>query len=333
MTSLPPAPDAAIQPFRPAPGFSNPHLQTLVGRALRSRNAPPLKRERWELPDGDFLDLDFSADAGDETRPLVLVLHGLEGGSRRNYCLESYRALARHGVASVGLNFRSCSGEMNRTARAYHSGETGDLRLVVERLQARWPGRALGLLGFSLGGNVLLKALGEGLTGVHAAAAVSVPYDLLAGSRHLESTPLGRAVYTRYFMRSLQRKIRLKADLVRQHVPLEPVLRARTLSEFDAALTAPLHGFDGADDYYRRSSSAPWLPHIRVPTLLLHSVDDPFLPPQALPREAMHDNPLLTPVLTRRGGHVGFFGGSARVPEFWAETSAAGFLATTLRAP
>jgi len=333
MEPMPPLPDSSIRPFRPARGFAGPHAQTLVGRALRSRELPPLPRERWELPDGDFLDLDFSAEARDETRPLVLVLHGLEGGSRRNYCLESYRALARRGVASAGLNFRSCSGEMNRTARAYHSGETDDLRLVVARLRDRWPGRPLGLLGFSLGGNVLLKALGEGLPGVDAAAAVSVPYDLLAGSRHLESTPLGRALYTRYFMRSLQRKVRLKAELVRQHVPLEPVLRARTLSEFDAALTAPLHGFDGAEDYYRRSSSASWLPQIAVPTLLLHSLDDPFLPPEALPRAAMQANPMLTPVLTRRGGHVGFLSGSVRAPEFWAEDSAARFLATKLGIP
>lgn len=332
MTPTPFPADAHPPRFCPAPGLAHPHVQTLIGRALRSREQPLLRRERWELADGDFLDLDFTPDP-DPERPLVLVLHGLEGSSRRNYCLETYRALAARGVAAVGLNFRSCSGEMNRTARAYHSGETDDLGHVVSRLRDRAPERPLGLIGFSLGGNVTLKALGEGLAGVDAAVAISVPFDLLAGSLHLESTFMGRRIYTRYFMRSLQTKIRAKADLVRAHVPLEPVLRARTLREFDDALTAPLHGFEDAPDYYQSSSSARSLASIRTPTLVLHSLDDPFLPPAALPRAALEANPHLLSVLTERGGHVGFIAGTARTPHFWAEHSAARFLATMLAQP
>lgn len=319
--------------FRPAPGLANAHLQTLVGRLLRSHDGPPLRRERWPTSDGDFVDLDFTPDP-DPGRPLLVVLHGLEGNARRNYCLEAYRALARHRIASVGLNFRACSGEPNLRARTYHSGETDDLAGVLEELRRRFPRRPLGLLGFSLGGNVALKYLGErGAESVAVAgAAISVPYDLSAGATHLERTLLGRHLYTRYFLRSLKRKVRDKAHLVEEQVSLEALWQVPTIRAFDELLTAPLHGFAGAEDYYRRSSSAAFLDGIRVPTLLLHSVDDPFLPAAAIPRQAMQDNPWLHPVLTPRGGHVGFVGGSLQRPRFWAEASAARFLAASLEA-
>lgn len=320
--------------FHPVPGLDNPHLQTLVGRALRSHDGPPLRRERWTTADGDFVDLDFTPDPEPE-RPLVLVLHGLEGNARRNYCLEAYRALARHGIAAAGLNFRACSGEPNLRARTYHSGETGDLAGVLAGLRERFPHRPLGLLGFSLGGNVALKYLGEegGESIASAGAAISVPYDLSAGATHLEETLLGRHLYTRYFLRSLKRKVRDKVHLVEDQVSLQALWNAPTIRAFDEVLTAPLHGFDGAEDYYRRSSSAVFLEGIRTPTLLVHSVDDPFLPPAAIPREAMQANPWVHPALTARGGHVGFVSGSLRRPRFWAEASAARFLAASLAKP
>ncbi|MBT8337599.1 MAG: hydrolase, partial [Gemmatimonadetes bacterium] len=136
--------------------WSGPHAQTLLGKALRRRSLDGLRRERWTTPDGDFLDLDFTADP-DPARPLAVVLHGLEGNSRRGYCLEAYAALAREDIAAVGVNFRACSGEPNLRARAYHSGETGDLAFVLEGLRDRFPNRVLLALGYSLGGNVLLK--------------------------------------------------------------------------------------------------------------------------------------------------------------------------------
>lgn len=322
--------------FRPIPGFGGGHVQTILGKLLRRKDSPSLTRERWTTPDGDFLDLDFTPDP-DPTAPLLLVLHGLEGNARRGYCMESYRAAASAGMAAVGLNFRACSGEPNLRARAYHSGETDDVEFVLRQLRDRFPHRALLALGFSLGGNVLLKYLGEQgggePAGVRAAAAVSVPYDLSAGADLLQSTAMGRMVYTRYFLRSLVDKVEQKAHLVDDDSMLAGVRTARTIRAFDDALTAPLHGFADAADYYHRSSSSEYLEGIRIPTLLLHSMDDPFLPRDAVPLRAMQSNPALHPVMTEQGGHVGFVSGRLGSPRFWAEESAARFLAGVARSP
>jgi predicted alpha/beta-fold hydrolase len=320
------------RPFRPPLWARNRHVQTLAGKFLRPSPAVPLRRERWETPDGDVLLLDF-ADEGLTDAPLVLLLHGLEGSARRPYALLSYAALRRRGLAAVGLNFRSCGGEPNRLARSYHSGETGDPRWVLERLKERSPERPLGALGFSLGGNVLLKLLGDAGEAarslVRAAAAVSVPFDLSAGSDELESGPMVRA-YARHFLRSLVGKVIQKDALVAPHVELGAVRSARTMREFDHRATAPLHGFAGAAEYYAACSSAPVLARIRVPTLVLHSRDDPFLPPSAVPERALAENPAITAALLDRGGHVGFLEGPPWAPRFWAEEEAARFLATEL---
>lgn len=270
---------------------------------------------------------------------MVLVLHGLEGHTQRAYVLNTFRALQQRRMVPVGLNFRSCSGEPNRQARAYHSGETGDLGFCLERIARRFPGRPLGVVGFSLGGNVLLKYLGERGTGPapseapgplpDAAVAVSVPYDLAAGADLLARTTMGR-VYNRYFLKSLLRKAQEKAHLLADHVDLRVLRRARTLREFDDLLTAPVHGFRDADQYYAESSSRRFLERIRTPTLLLHSVDDPFLPPDCIPLDTMAANPALHPVVTDRGGHVGFVGGGIRRPSFWAENALSGFLEAVL---
>ena len=310
-------------------------MQTLLGKALRGGADIALRRERWTTPDGDFIDLDFAPDP-DERGPVAVVLHGLEGNSRRGYCLEAYRALGEQGIAAVGMNFRACSGEPNLRARAYHSGETGDLSFVLAGLRERFGDRVLLAVGYSLGGNVLLKYLGEHgdeePAGLAGAVAVSVPYDLDAGARRLETTFFGRQLYSRYFLRSLIAKTRLKTHLLDDVVELERVWDAESIRAVDEALTAPLHGFADATDYYRRSSSSGFLPRIRVATLLLHSLDDPFLAPEAVPQRAMAENPWLFPVMTERGGHVGFVSGSLTRPRFWAEQSAARFLAGVTRA-
>ncbi len=314
--------------FRPAWWLPGPHAQTLGARWLRSRKGESaLRRERVRLPDGDFLDLDFS-DV-DPRLPLVVVLHGLEGSARSTYTLQMYRALRARDIQAVGLNFRSCSGELNRSARLYHSGETGDLAFILDLLARRFPTRPLGAVGFSLGGNVLLKYLGEtGEAIVKSAAAISVPFDLGAGARHLERG-FSRA-YRRYLVRKLQRKTRGKAALLRGHISVDDVLAARTFEEFDDAATAPLHGFRDAQDYYARSSCARYLGTIRVPTLLIHSADDPFLPAAAIPRAAVAGNPVLRAEFTDAGGHVGFVSGPLWAPVFWAERRAAEFLAGRL---
>lgn len=318
------------RPFHPAWWLPGPHLQTMAGKFLRTKAVPGLTRERVPTPDGDFLDLDWMPEL-DPSAPIALVLHGLEGHTRRGYVLEAFLALEAHGFRAVGLNFRGCSEEMNRTARFYHSGETEDIGLVVDLLRERFRDRFIAAIGFSLGGNALLKLLGErgaeGRAGLAAAVAVSVPYDLAAGADALGSGFIA-GFYTRYFVRSLQRKVRAKQELLADLLDLNAVAAARTLRAFDEAATAPLHGFGDADEYYRESSATGFLSRIRTPTLLLHALDDPFLPSAALPRAALHDNPHLTFVPTEHGGHVGFVQG--RTPwtkGFWAESEAARFLA------
>jgi len=296
-----------------------------------------LRRERLELPDGDFLDLDWaSCVAGQEIAPgtaLVVVVHGLEGSSQSGYSKELYRALAGRGVATVGMNFRSCSGEMNRLPRLYHSGDTGDLSFVLGRLRDRYPGRALGAVGVSLGGNVLLKFLGEvcerGKEVVGAAAAISVPFDLGEGARFMEHG--FSRVYRWSLVGRLQRKVRAKSSLLCGLIDVERTLAARTFVEFDDASTAPLHGFRDAEEYYRLSSSAQYIEKIRVPTMLIHSADDPFLPARAIPREAASNNSAVECRFTESGGHVGFVEGPPWSPTFWAEQTAAAYVAERLQ--
>lgn len=326
-------------PVRWLPG---PHAQTIVGRLLRgAAPTPSVRRERVETPDGDFLDLDLFGgrwpEAGDPPSdadlPVAILLHGLEGSARSGYIRETARRLSERGVGSIGLNFRSRSGEPNRTRRFYHSGETGDLAFVVEWTASRRPRAPIGLVGFSLGGNVLLKYLGERGDGVDsrltAAVAASVPFDLTASARVFDSGA-GR-IYGSFFLRSLKATLRRKAELFPDAYDLRRAEAARTLREFDEAVTAPVHGFRDAADYYRRSSSARFLGDIRLPTLLIQAWDDPFVPRASVPAAAIRENPALRTRFSERGGHLGFVGRrSAWVPALWAERTAADFLAAAL---
>ncbi|MFC1640318.1 hydrolase, partial [Gemmatimonadota bacterium] len=306
-------------------------------RLIRSRlGGVVLRRERLTLPDGDFLDLDWAScvegrEIGQESA-LVMVVHGLEGSAQSGYSKELYRSLGRRGIPTVGMNFRSCSGEINRLPRLYHSGETGDLAFVLGKLKERFPGRALGVVGVSLGGNVLLKYLGEGgeqaREDVTAAAAISVPFDLSAGADYMERG--FSRVYRWSLVGRLKRKVRAKASTLSELIDVERTLESRTFREFDDSSTAPLHGFHGADDYYKRSSSSAYVDKIRVPTMLIHSFDDPFLPAGAVPQEAALGNPYIECRFTEHGGHVGFVEGPPWAPVFWAEQTAASFLAGRL---
>ncbi len=334
--SLPMSVPFTPSPFRAAPWLPGRHLQTLGARFLRSERGVPLVRERLPTPDGDFVDLDFPFEPPRsnerDQRPIVLLLHGLEGSARSKYALETYRHLARHGLACVGLNFRSCSGELNRLARLYHSGDTGDLAHVLKVLTARFPNRRKGAIGFSIGGNALLKYLGEcgvaARTRLDAAAAVSAPYDLAAGADYLER--LGGRVYTWYLIRKLQRKIHAKAQTLPASVHVPRALAAKSFRDFDDAATAPLHGFTGAEDYYQRSSSGRSIEDIQIPTLLIHSADDPFLPAKCIPRRQAHENPNIVTAFANRGGHVGFVTGMPWRPIFWAEREVGRFMAEML---
>lgn len=304
-------------------------MQTWWGPLLR-RGGLPLRRERVGTPDGDFVDLDWLD--GLSYRPLVVVLHGLEGSARSHYVAGVMREVAARGWRGVVLNFRSCSGELNRLPRFYHSGDTGDLETVVRGIVRREPGSRLGAVGVSLGGNVLLKWLGE-RTGslpeqLRAAVGISVPYDLVACARVLDRG-FARVVYTRAFLRTLKRKVRAKARLYPGFVDVCAVGRARTFAEYDRALTAPLHGFADEVDYWTRCSSRPYLAQIRVPTLLVNALDDPFVPTDALPEPASLP-PQVAVEITPCGGHVGFVDTPRPDRASWAERRAVEFLASEL---
>ncbi|HJW95533.1 MAG TPA: alpha/beta fold hydrolase [Thermoanaerobaculia bacterium] len=305
--------------FSPAWWLRNPHAQTVWGRLTRSRRLVPLRREIVSTPDGDELALDH-LDAPDPPVHLVLM-HGLEGSSRSVYIQGILGMIAKRGWSATAINFRSCASEPehpNLRPRFYHSGETSDFDFVVRSLRVSCPIVAFGA---SLGGNVLLKWLGEhpGESLVAAAATISVPYDLGAGAKYLDDNPIGR-LYVGSFLRSLKKKVRRVVEQHHTPLDLERAMNAKTFREFDDAATAPLHGFTDANDYYTRSSSIHFLPHITVPTLCVSAADDPFLPPGVLDRARAVASPSVTFIVTERGGHVGFIaGGMPGRAVYWAE--------------
>ncbi len=325
--------------FVPAWWLPGPHFQTLGARFLRSRRGIEFHRERLELPDGDFVDLDWAGTDGKTGRredgkgPIVVVLHGLEGSARSKYAIETYRQLLARNVTPVGLNFRSCSGELNRLPQMYHSGETTDLAFVLRTLRTRYSTRRFGAIGFSLGGNVLLKYLGQHAESTEhtfpdVAAAVSVPFDLAAGADYIERGM--SKFYLAFLLRKLKSKIRGKEEQLAGLVDVNRVLSSRGFRDFDDTGTAPLHGFRDADDYYAQSSSNQFLATIGVTTLLIHSEDDPFLPSYAIPRAAAARNPNIESHFVSTGGHVGFVEGLPWSPRFWAEATAAAFVSRHL---
>ena len=321
----------AASTYQPPCWYRGRHLQTLWGPLFRRFGRPPLRRERVHTRDGDFLDLDWLR-AAPARAPLVVVLHGLEGSSRSHYVAGLLRETAALGLRGLALNFRSCSGELNRAPRLYHSGETSDLDGIIAGLIEREPTLRLGLVGVSLGGNVALKWLGERGDGappqVAGAVAISTPFDLAACARVLDRG-LPRALYTREFLRTLKAKIRAKARLYDGRLDTMAALRARTFSEYDRLVTAPLYGFADERDYWTRSSSAPYLVAIRRPCLLISAVNDPFMPASALPREAVAQSPWLEALFPPEGGHAGFLEGPIG-RRSWAERQALAFLSRHL---
>lgn len=297
------------------------HSQTLWAALCRRVPGVVTRTERVALPDGDFVDL---AHVGRTGAPIVLVLHGLEGNLHSPYARALMIAIVARGWHGVLLHFRGCSGVPNRLARSYHSGDTDDLAHVVDLLRRRTP--ALAITGYSLGGNVLLKYLGERGADIACAAAcaVSVPFDLA-----LAADTLNRGfarIYQRRLVASLQAKARRKFGLIEAPIDLAGLARWTDFRTFDERVTAPLHGFAGAADYYARSSSRPFLRDIAVPTLVVHALDDPFLAAGGIPSAPELGAPV-TLELATRGGHVGFVTTEAgwlerRITDFIAAASA-----------
>ncbi len=286
------------------------NLQTIWPALFARRTvgpAPEYRRERWDTPDGDFVDLDWLQAPAPAGAPLLVLFHGLEGSSRSHYA-EAFADFARErGLGYVVPHFRGCSGELNHGPRAYHSGDYEEVQWILQRLRERHAGPLLAV-GISLGGNALMRWAGE--AGHQAArladavAAVSSPIDLAAGGRAI-GRGFNRLVYTTMFLRTMKPKALRK---LAQHPGLferEAMLAARDLYEFDNMFTAPLHGFRDADDYYARASAKPHLPRIRIPALVLNARNDPFVPAESLPgaHEAGSHVTLWQP---ESGGHVGF---------------------------
>ncbi len=278
------------------------HLQTILPAVAMPQAAPEMRRERWQAADGDFVDVDFLDGA--PGLPMVVLFHGLEGSSRSHYAKALMNALAARGWSGAVPHFRGCSGEPNLAPRFYHSGDAAEIDWIVRKLHARAAGRSLYGAGVSLGGNALLRWLGESGRHAHlldAACAVSAPLDLAQGGAALSSG--FNRIYTRMFLRTLKPKCLHKLEQFPGLFDRDAMLAAKDLYAFDNIVTAPLHGYRNTDDYWDRASARHVLHDITVPTLVLNARNDPFLPGRHLPTSA---SPAVTLEYTDQGGHVGF---------------------------
>ena len=306
--------------FRPAWWLPGAHLQTLWPSLARPRPELGLRRERVELEDGDFIDLALGRGNG----PTVVVVHGLEGDLNSHYAGSTLAALTAAGFRPVFMYLRGCSGEPNRLPRAYHSGASEDMAAVLAHLAQGPGGPALAAIGFSLGGNLLLKHLGETADPmVRCAVAISVPFVLRDAMLRL-NVGLSR-VYRRHLMERLRAAYRRKRAAMPGLEDLD-LDAMRDFFDFDDQITAPLNGFAGADEYYASCSCRPFLRHIRTPTLILHALDDPFMFPHSVPRQD-ELGPGVRLELSRHGGHVGFVSGPVPWrPDYWLERRVVAFL-------
>lgn len=299
------------------------HAQTIWPALFRRVPRVTPRRERLELADGDFLDLDRAGEGGER---LAILSHGLEADSGAIYIQGMAQALIRRGWDVIAWNCRGCSGEPNRLLRFYHSGSSEDLAAVVDHALATHPARRIDLIGFSLGGNMTLKYLGERETParIHRAVAFSVPCDLASSSVRLASRQ--NRIYMDRFLRCLRAKLREKRPRFPDRLDLTGLRGVRSFRQFDDRFTAPLHGFRDAADYWARSSSKPLLPAIRIPALLVNARNDPFLGPGCFPHEEAAASRFFHLETPAQGGHAGFPGLDVH-GESWAERRAAEFLA------
>lgn len=321
-------------PFRAAWWLCGPHLQSFWGPLFRAGAVPHYRLDRWDTPDGDFLRMHFIETAPD--RPWLLQLHGLEGSVRSFYVGGITRAVAPLGWNVVVMEYRGCGGEMNRKRRLYHMGETSDLDFVVRTLIAQRPEMVLYLCGVSLGGNVLGKWLGEQGANVpaniRAGCAISAPFNPAISAPQFHKILHG--FYAWNFLRTLVPKAIAKAQQFPGSYDVEAVKRSRDFYDYDTRVTAALHGFEDATDYWTRVGSHQYLHEVRVPFLLISSADDPFNPPETLPRAQVAASPYLIPQFPAHGGHVGFVGArGVFTPRYWAEEQLVRFFTLCQDAP
>ncbi|MDN3652815.1 hydrolase [Thalassotalea ponticola] len=294
--------------FKPAWWLRNCHLQTMAGKLLRKNLHLDTITETVETPDGDFVELAWTEDpAHSAQKPIVFVLHGLEGSIDSHYAKGMMAAIKQRGWIAVLMHFRGCSGKPNRHGPSYHSGDTYDVHYCVHYLQQRFANRQLAILGFSLGGNVLANYLAQDQhTPFQASAIICAPLHL-----HSCSTRISQGfskVYQKYLVDMLKASTLTKIELgLINHIDKEALRNIRLLADFDESVTAPIHGFDSAIDYYEKVSGLYQLAQIRTPTLVLHALDDPFLCHQFI--DKLPESRYLTYEISKRGGHVGFIGG------------------------
>jgi len=303
--------------FKPAWWLPGGHLQTIGPSLIKRKFNIKFQRERLYLPDGDFVDLDWTF--GDETGPIIIMLHGLEGSIKSSYSKGMLNALKNNGFRAVFMHFRGCSGEHNHSQKAYHAGETHDFNYVVQTIRQRFPSIPLAAIGYSLGGNVLLKYLGETQMNnpLTSAVAISVPFKL---NRLADRIQKGfSAVYQRHLLSQIRKKMLDKNKYIPFSLNLSKLHKIKTFWQFDGEFTAKIYNFKDAHIYYEKSSSAYYLSQIKKPTLIIHALNDPFLYVDAIPNPSdLPDNVRLE--LFESGGHMGFIGGGLPWrPKFWLE--------------
>lgn len=309
--------------YSPPRFFSNGHLQTVFPTLFRKVLGVSYQRERINTADNDFLDLDWSVVGANR---LAILSHGLEGNSTRPYIVGMARALNRRGWDVLAWNFRGCSGEPNRTVRFYHSGATEDLHVVVSHAATCRSYQTIVLIGFSMGGNLILKYLGERSThcaSLKGAVAFSVPCDLQSGAAKMAE--FSNSIYMIRFLRSLHEKIQQKMRLMPNQIDDIGYRKIKTFEQFDDRYTAPLHGFKNAEDYYSRASCKQFLRNISIPSLLVNARSDPFLSSSCFPLQEAEDNPNLYLEIPQSGGHVGFVDFN-EAGEYWSERRAIEFI-------
>lgn len=303
--------------------LSGEHLETIIPSLFRKVDITPPDKERINTPDDDFLDLDWYKVGSDK---LVIVSHGLEGSSQSQYALGIAKYFNTKGIDVLCWNYRGCSGTINNLSIFYHSGATYDLETIVNHT-IHTGYSSVALVGFSLGGNLTLKFLGEApnkFSQIKAAATFSVPIDLSTGCDEI-SLPKNK-IYANRFLRKLKAKVKAKHVKMPDQLPLNGVLKIDNLREFDNVITGPLHGFKNAEDYYSKSSALGYLEHIRIPTLLVNALNDPFLPRECYPYDLLKEHPYVHFETPENGGHVGFRPAD-NTGSYWSERRAYEFIA------
>ncbi len=317
-------------PVNDAPRYEPPfpwvtgHLQTIAPGLLRRVRSVDYERERIDTPDGDFLDLDWSRPAARQCERVAIIAHGLEGHSRRPYVRGMARAFNKAGWDAMAWNFRGCSGEPNKQLRFYHSGSSDDLRCVIDHTTSSRRYGSVVLIGFSLGGNVVLKYLGEQAgdapAAIKCAVTFSVPCNLRASSMRMASP--SNFIYLRRFLKSMRQKVRDKDCVMPGQLNLEGIDRLKDFAQFDDRYTAPLNGFRDAEEYWQRCSSRQFIGRIEVPTLLVSARNDPFLTEECFPVEEARASERMFLEMPPHGGHVGF---PSRGSTYWSEERAIRF--------